>query len=97
MAEDKKVADDAQHVVGYGGGKNIVESRTRGKRPGDLPPDQRFTVMSKADMEREPGLDKKLMAEMKQYDEALAARKAKRASPTEATAPAPKAGAKAGK
>lgn len=98
MSETKKVADDAQPNPGYGGGRQIVESATRGKRPGDRPADQRERVMPKADMERKPGMDPAELAEIKKYSAALEARRGpQRASPTEATAPAPTAGAKAGK
>lgn len=100
MADTKKTADDAPTPAGhYGGGFSaILESKTRGKRPGDLPPDQRETVMSHKDLNRKPGLDEATLAEIKKYDEAIAARKAKQApeSPNDAAAPAPKAGTKAG-
>lgn len=100
MADTKKTADETPKGHYGGGFSAILESKTRGKRPGDLPPDQRERKQSKEDMERKPGLDDKLLAEMKKYDEAIAARKlaASKApeSPTEAAAPAHKAGTKAG-
>lgn len=100
MADTKKPADDAPTSEGYYGGgfSAILESKTRGKRPGDLPPDQRKRVMTKEEMNRKPGLDDETLAEMKKYDEAIAAQKAKQSpeSPNDAAAPAPKAGTKAG-